>query len=73
MRKSFYHWLMTQRHHGGDLAMADLAEQVFYEADFPKQSSDFDQVSRFLEEEASFAFSMAEFDRIWETYLSDLA
>ncbi len=73
MRKSFYHWLMTQRHHERDIAMADLAEQVFYEADFPKQSSDFDQVSRFLEEEASFAFSMAEFDRIWEAYLTDLA
>lgn len=72
MRKSFYHWLMTQRHHGTDTALADLAEQVFYEADFPKQSSDFDQVSRFLEEEASFAFSLSDFDRIWEDYLAAL-
>lgn len=70
MRTTFYHWLMTQRHHGEDVALADLAEHVFLEADFPKQSTDFDQVSRFLEEEASFAFSMRDFDRIWEDYLA---
>ncbi|MBF8970803.1 YozE family protein [Streptococcus sp. NLN76] len=70
MRKSFYHWLMTQRDSKVDVEAAALADLVFTETAFPRQSSDFDQISRYLEEEASFAFNLSQFDRIWETYLS---
>lgn len=70
MRTSFYHWLMTQRHPKSQTPVARLADLVFDELDFPKQSSDFEQISRFLEEEASFAFSMTDFDQIWDDYLA---
>ncbi|MBF0775462.1 hypothetical protein BVE84_03905 [Streptococcus azizii] len=69
MRKSFYSWLMTQRNPKSHEAVAVLADLVFAESDFPKQSDEFDEVSRFLEEKASFTFSMSDFDRIWEEYL----
>lgn len=70
MRKSFYTWLMTQRNPKSQSPVALLADLVFYEMDFPKQSIEFDEVSRFLEERASFSFPMSDFDRIWEEYLN---
>lgn len=69
MRTSFYHWLMTKRHPKPTTAEARLADLVAGESDFPKHTDDFDTISRFLEEDASFAFSMSDFDQIWETYL----
>ena len=69
MRRSFYAWLMTQRNPKSNEPVAILADHAFDESDFPKQSDNFDEVSRFLEESASFAFSMADFDAIWEDYL----
>ncbi|HEP1836791.1 TPA: YozE family protein [Streptococcus suis] len=69
MRRSFYSWLMTQRNPKSNAPVAILADYAFEEIDFPKQSDAFDEVSRFLEESASFAFSMSDFDVIWEEYL----
>ncbi|MDQ8759819.1 MULTISPECIES: YozE family protein [Streptococcus] len=69
MRRSFYSWLMTQRNPKSNAPVAVLADYVFEEYDFPKQSNDFDEISRFLEESASFSFSMSDFDAIWEDYL----
>lgn len=69
MRKSFYTWLMTQRNPKSQSPVALLADLVFHETDFPKQSTEFDEVSRFLEERASFSFPMTDFDRIWEEYV----
>lgn len=60
---------MTQRNPKSQEAVAILADLVFGESDFPKQSDQFDEVSCFLEERASFSFSMSDFDRIWEDYL----
>lgn len=60
---------MTQRNPKSNDPVAILADYAFEEVDFPKQSDNFDEVSRFLEESASFAFSMSDFDAIWEEYL----
>lgn len=68
MRKSFYTWLMTQRNPKSNESVAILADLVFNETNFPKQSSDFDEVSRYLEEQTSFSFSLGLFDEIWEEY-----
>lgn len=69
MRKSFYTWLMTQRNPKSNAPTAILADYVFDETTFPKQSSDFNEVSDYLEEHASFAFPLSQFDAIWEEYL----
>ena len=60
---------MTQRNPKSDAPVTFLADYAFAEIDFPKQSIDFDEISRFLEENASFSFSMRDFDTIWEIYL----
>ncbi len=51
---------MTQRNPKSNEPVAILADYAFEEVDFPKQSDNFDEVSRFLEESASFAFSMSD-------------
>lgn len=61
---------MTQRHPKPTQPVAILADLAFSASDFPKHTDDFDTVSRFLEEEASFTFSMVDFDQIWEDYLN---
>lgn len=70
MRKSFYTWLMAQRNPGSKVPAALLADLVFEESAFPKHTDNFEKVSRYLEDEASFSFNLSEFDKIWEDYLS---
>lgn len=70
MRKSFYTWLMTQRNPKSDQPVAILADLAFDDTTFPKHSDDFDVISRYLEDEASFAFNLSHFDHIWEDYLA---
>ena len=68
MRKSFYTWLMTERNPKSNESKAILADLVFHEPNFPKHTDNFDEVSRFLEEQASFSFNLSDFDQIWEEY-----
>ncbi|CVT59531.1 serine-type D-Ala-D-Ala carboxypeptidase [Streptococcus pneumoniae] len=68
MRKSFYTWLMTERNPKSNSPKAILADLAFEEAAFPKHTDDFDEVSRFLEEHASFSFNLGDFDSIWQEY-----
>lgn len=60
---------MTQRHSKSHASAALLADLVFQESEFPKHTSDFDEISRYLEEKAGFSFNLSEFDQIWEDYL----
>ena len=70
MRKSFYTWLMTERNPKSNSPKARWAGLVFEETTFPKHSSDFETISRYLEDEASFSFNLGDFDQIWEEYLA---
>lgn len=70
MRKSFYTWLMTQRNSKSYEPVAILADLVFEDTTFPKHTDDFETISCYLEDEASFAFNLSEFDKIWEDYLA---
>ncbi|MCP1638907.1 YozE family protein [Streptococcus gallinaceus] len=69
MRKSFYSWLMTQRNPKSNEPLAILADHAFEDTTFPKHTDDFDTVSRYLEDQASFVFNLGHFDQIWEEYL----
>ncbi|GGE27551.1 UPF0346 protein [Streptococcus himalayensis] len=59
---------MTERNPKSQAPKAILADLVFEETAFPKHTDDFDLISRYLEEHASFSFNLSEFDRIWEEY-----
>lgn len=45
-----------------------LANLVFLDSAFPRQSVDFDEVSSYLETQAAFSFPLKFFDQIWEQY-----
>ena len=64
MRKSFYTWLMTERNPKSNAPKAILADLAFHESAFPKHTDDFDEVSRYLEEHASFSFNLGDLGRI---------
>lgn len=70
MRKSFYTWLMTERNPKSNAPVAILADLAFEDTIFPKHTDDFDTISRYLEDEASFVFNLGDFDQIWEDYLA---
>lgn len=60
---------MAQRNPKSHEPVAILADLAFDETTFPKHTDDFGVVSRYLEDEASFAFNLSDFDKIWEDYL----
>ena len=67
MRNRLY-WLTTERNPKSNAPKAILADLAFHESAFPKHTDDFDEVSRYLEEHASFSFNLGDFDVIWEEY-----
>ncbi len=60
---------MTQRNPQNQEPVAVLADLAFNDTSFPKHTDDFEKISRYLEDDASFIFNLSEFDRIWDDYL----
>ena len=51
---------MTERNPKSNSPKAILADLAFEESAFPKHTDDFDEVSRYLEEHASFSFNLGD-------------
>jgi len=49
-----------------------FANEAFKDHEFPKQSTDYDEVSRYLEMNGSYLSNMAVFDEAWEIYQESL-
>lgn len=45
-----------------------LADHIFHDHDFPKQSTDYDQVSEYLEWTSPFPEALVLFDELWGIY-----
>ena len=60
---------MTERNPKSNSPKAILADLAFEESAFPKHTDDFDEVSRFLEDQASLSFKQGDFDAIWHENL----
>lgn len=69
MRDSFYRFLMTQRNPNSADEIEQFANNAFLDSTFPKQSTDFEEISKYLEENASYLPSMTIFDAAWQRYL----
>lgn len=69
MRDSFYRYLMTQRKLTDADEVEQFANNAFLDSSFPKQSTDFDEISKYLEENAEYLPSMTIFDTAWQRYL----
>ena len=73
MPKTFYQFLMTQRNAESYDPVATFANNAFLDSAFPKQATDFDDLSKYLEENASYLPSMTIFDDAWRMYQDFLA
>ncbi|WP_178196393.1 YozE family protein [Ligilactobacillus sp. Marseille-Q7487] len=72
-RQSFYQYLMTQRDPNAIDEIAQFANNAFYDQSFPKQASEYEEVSAYLELNAGYLPSMSVFDDAWHNYLEKLA
>lgn len=72
MLKTFYQFLMTKRNPGSSEPIAEFANNAFYDQSFPKQLTDFDALSKYLEENADYLLSMEIFDDVWKQYEEDM-
>lgn len=68
MRRSFYHYLLTQRGHNVGDPVEDFAASVAKDNNFPKQSQDYHELSSYLELNVNYLSSMDLFDQVWDNY-----
>ncbi|GLB46877.1 UPF0346 protein [Philodulcilactobacillus myokoensis] len=66
---SFFRFLMTKRNPGSYDPIAQFANNAFFDMSFPKQSTNFDEISKYLEENADYIPTMTIFDDAWHEYL----
>lgn len=67
--QSFYRFLMTFRHEllGNEITI--FAEHVFHDHSFPKMSSNYHELSNYLETHADYILDMSLFDEVWILFL----
>lgn len=68
MRRSFYHYMLTQRGPNHLDEVAVLANEIAEDIQFPKQSDDYHEISDYVEF-VNYVPNMDIFDRAWERYL----
>lgn len=66
--RPFYQFLMTFRHKRGSDEKTALAKWAFHDHDFPKYSTDYHELSNYLEWNSPFLEALSTFDQIWEEY-----
>ena len=71
MKRSFYHYIQTLRGKLKETPESRLAEDIFHDSQFPKQSENYDEISHYLETNAYYIPSMDIFDNIWEDYIEN--
>ncbi|MBM7692526.1 uncharacterized protein YozE (UPF0346 family) [Peribacillus deserti] len=69
--KSFYHFLMRYRQPKDLDEITKFANSAYKDHSFPKQSSDYHEISNYLELNVHYLESMAVFDRAWDLYLEE--
>lgn len=69
--RSFYNWLMTNRNPIAVDDVQQFANNAFLDSTFPKQSTEFDDISKYLEENTTYLMSMTTFDEAWSMYIAD--
>ncbi|WP_174613551.1 YozE family protein [Virgibacillus ihumii] len=66
--RSFYHYMMTYRGNKQTDDKSRLADWMFYDHDFPKHSTDYDEISNYLEWNSPFTNALRVFDELWDDY-----
>lgn len=71
MRKTFYEYLMTLKEVKVSTVISRLAEDVSLDNQFPKRSTDYHQISEYLEMNTNYFPDLSLFDRLWEIYIEE--
>lgn len=66
--RSFYHYVMTYRGKKQADDKSRLADWMFRDHDFPKQSINYDEISDYLEWNSPFTNALRVFDELWDAY-----
>ncbi|MFD1171759.1 YozE family protein [Oceanobacillus picturae] len=66
--RSFYHYLMTYRGKKRPDDKSQLADWAFYDHNFPRHSTEYDELSSYLEWNSPFATALVTFDALWDDY-----
>jgi uncharacterized protein YozE (UPF0346 family) len=66
---TFYQFVMTYRGRKKANDNSRFADWVFFDHDFPKHSTDYDELSNYLEWNSPFTNAITVFDKLWEEYL----
>lgn len=69
--KPFYLFLMRYRQPKEVDEITIFANHAFLDHSFPKQSANYDEISRYLEMNGDYLESMTVFDKAWELYLQN--
>ncbi|HLU21368.1 YozE family protein [Lederbergia graminis] len=69
MNKSFYHFLMKFRQPSANDELSSFANAAYKDHSFPKQSSDYQELSDYLELNVDYLPTVAFFDYVWELYV----
>lgn len=69
MTEPFYRYLMTLRNPNDHGEIATFAQNAFLDLSFPKQETDFQKLSNYLEMNGNYLPSMAIFDETYQHYL----
>ncbi|MCZ2258250.1 YozE family protein [Sporosarcina sp. G11-34] len=68
MNKSFYQFALSFRGGRKDDLQAQFAESMFNDLSFPKEETEFDLISRYVEEKADAGMRSVVFDDLYKLY-----
>lgn len=68
MNQTFYQYVLTFRGGPKTDLKAMFAEAMFHDLAFPKHTTDFEKISRYIEELAHQDMSAIIFDELWSLY-----
>lgn len=68
MNRSFYQFTLSFRGGGKDDEKSWFAEHMFKDLSFPKDETDFDPLSRYIEEKADTEMRSIVFDELYKLY-----
>jgi uncharacterized protein YozE (UPF0346 family) len=71
MAKSFYHYVLKFRDGYKEDPFVHFAKHVYHDHSFPKSSSSYDEISRYLELNGDYLTSMSVFDQLWDLYMQE--
>ncbi|MBD1379047.1 YozE family protein [Metabacillus arenae] len=69
--KSFYHYLMKYRHPKPKDNISQFANDAYDDLSFPKGSTNYDELSDYLELNGHYLNNMVIFDEAWDLYISE--